>query len=477
MKKIKKLAMLIAGLWCCMTANAHDFEVDGIYYNILTTAKVEITFKGSSYYEYDNEYTGKVEIPESVTYNGKTYSVEGIVEDAFAGCTGLTSITIPNSVASIGYKAFHNCKNLTSIVIPNSVTSIGDYAFFLCTGLASITIPNSVTSIGSSAFSDCTGLTSITIPNSVTSIGNSAFLGCTGLASITIPNSVTSIGEEAFRYCTELASITIPNSVTSIGSSAFYRCTGLTSITIPNSVTSIGNSAFLGCTGLTSITIPEGVTRIGYDTFDGCKGLKTVINLSSLDISAGSSDHGYVAYYADKVITADRQIGDFFFYNTELARYVGNKSELALPEDCNGEKYMIGGSAFRDNTNLTSVFITASVTGIEENAFNGCRNLASLTMASPVPPASVYENSFGTINYIYTTLYVPEGSLAAYQTADVWKYFLKIKEYDPTGIEDVVLDTESSNLPVYNLQGVRMKDMDNLPSGIYIQGGKKFIVK
>ena len=177
------------------------------------------------------------------------------------------------------------------------------------------------------------------------------------------------------------------------------------------------------------------------------------------------------------MVNVDGQIGDLFFYNTELARYVGNKSELALPEDYNGEKYMIGPSAFRDNTHLTSVFIPASVTGIEENAFNGCRNLASLTMASPVPPASVYENSFSTINYIYTTLYVPEGSLAAYQTADVWKCFMKIKEYDPTGIEYVVLDTESSNLPIYNLQGVRMKDMDNLPSGIYIQGGKKFVVK
>ena len=177
------------------------------------------------------------------------------------------------------------------------------------------------------------------------------------------------------------------------------------------------------------------------------------------------------------MITANGQIGDFFFYNTALIAYVGDQSELALPEDYNGKKYMIGPSAFRDNTNLTSVFIPASVTGIEENAFDGCGNLASLTMASLVPPASVYENSFGTINYIYTTLYVPEGSLAAYQTANVWKYFMKIKEYDPTGIEDVVLDTESSNLPIYNLQGVRMKDVDNLPSGIYIQGGKKFVVK
>jgi hypothetical protein len=177
------------------------------------------------------------------------------------------------------------------------------------------------------------------------------------------------------------------------------------------------------------------------------------------------------------VMTFDGQIGDFIFGGAKLVGYVGNQSELALPEDYNGETYMIRNGAFRDNKNLTSVFIPASVTGIEENAFNGCGNLASLTMASPVPPTSVYETSFGTINYIYTTLYVPEGSLAAYQTADVWKYFMKIKEYDPTGIEDVVLDTESSNLPVYNLQGVRMKDADNLTSGIYIQGGKKFIVK
>ena len=234
---------------------------------------------------------------------------------------------------------------------------------------------------------------------------------------------------------------------------------------------------YRNCTGLTSITIPNSMTSIEQYAFMDCIGLKTVINCSSLDISAGSSDHGNVAYYADKVVNVDGQIGDFFFYKTALTGYVGNQSELALPEDYNDEKYMMGNSAFRDNTNLTSVFIPASVTGIEENAFDGCGNLTSLTMASLVAPASVYENSFGTINYIYTTLYVPEGSLVAYQTANVWKYFMKIKEYDSTGIEDVVFDTEPSNLPIYNLQGVRMKDVDNLPSGILIQGGKKFVVK
>ncbi len=108
MKQFTKLALVIAGLWCCMAVNAHDFEVDGIYYNLFTSTEVEVTFKGSNNTSYD-EYAGKVEIPESVTYNGKTYSVTSIGEEAFSGCTGLTSITIPNSVTSIGDQAFSGC--------------------------------------------------------------------------------------------------------------------------------------------------------------------------------------------------------------------------------------------------------------------------------------------------------------------------------------------------------------------------------
>ena len=171
--------------------------------------------------------------------------------------TSVTSITIPNSVTSIGLQAFYNCTSLTSITIPNSVTSIGTWAFAFCTSLTSITIPNSVTSIGEYAFSNCRGLASITIPNSVTSIGTWAFAYCTSLTSITIPNSVTSIEEYAFNNCSGLSTLTIPNSVTSIGNGAFSGCTGLTSINIPNSVTSIGGYAFEGCTSLTSITMPD----------------------------------------------------------------------------------------------------------------------------------------------------------------------------------------------------------------------------
>ena len=121
--------------------------------------------------------------------------------------------------------------------------------------MTSITIPDSITSIGSTTFYDCTSLTSITIPDSVTSIGNWAFSYCSSLTSITIPDSVTSIGESAFRGCTSLTSITIPDSITSIGDSAFRGCTSLTSITIPDSVTSIGESVFSDCESLKAISL------------------------------------------------------------------------------------------------------------------------------------------------------------------------------------------------------------------------------
>ena len=187
------------------------------------------------------------------SYNG------GIATKQYYNSSSYETYYIPSSLkevtitggTTISYGAFDNCSSLTSITIPNSVTSIGSYAFDNCSSLTSITIPNNVTSIGSYAFYNCRSLTSITIPNNVTSIGSSAFYNCRSLTSITIPNSVTSIGNGAFSGCISLTSITIPDSVTSIGSSAFDDCISLTSITIPDSVTSIGAYAFLACRSLT----------------------------------------------------------------------------------------------------------------------------------------------------------------------------------------------------------------------------------
>jgi hypothetical protein len=195
---------------------------------------------------------------------------------------GLTSVTIPNSVTSIGNYAFYYCNALTSVTIPNSVTSIGDFAFSICPGLTSpvynahvfakmptsysgaYTIPDGIESIAGSAFSGCSGLTSVTIPNSVTSIGNSAFEGCTGLTS-----PVYNAHVFAFMPTSYSGAYTIPDGIESIAGSAFSRCTGLTSITIPNSVTKIGEYAFSGCSGLTSVTCEATTPPVcGYGAFE-----------------------------------------------------------------------------------------------------------------------------------------------------------------------------------------------------------------
>ena len=233
--------------------------------------------------------------------------VTSIGDYAFYGCSGLTSITVPDSVTSIGRDAFRGsrlsqviitvsdlsawCTNSISsilgtlgfsdlhlsidggeikeFVIPDDVTSIGASAFYGCGGLTSVTIPSTVTNIGSSAFKWCSGLTSVTIPDGVTSIGPSTFSGCNGLTSVTMPSRLVLASVFTNSY-TKIDSVTIPYGSTNIVAGAFKGCSALTSVTIPDTVTSIGDEAFYNCSSLQSLSIPASVTSYGVNCFEGC---------------------------------------------------------------------------------------------------------------------------------------------------------------------------------------------------------------
>ena len=279
------LHIFLTMLLCFAGTKTYGFAVENddgvtIYYKYINGGtELEVTSGG---------YSGVVNIPSQVTYQGETMSVTSIGEGAFEGCTGLTSVSIPNSVASIGYGAFHGCSGLTSIVVKSGNTCydsrdncnaiIETATGTLIFGCQTTIIPNSVTSIGDYAFHGCTGLTSMTIPNSVTFIGEYAFSRCSGLTSITIGSNVRTIGKRAFYYCSGLTSVAIPNSMASIGDGAFRHCSGLTSVTISNSVASIGYGAFGNCTSLTSVTIGNSVTSIGEEAFEDCNKLLTIIS-------------------------------------------------------------------------------------------------------------------------------------------------------------------------------------------------------
>ena len=368
MNKLTKLSRAIVAIAMMLAVSlpslAHDFEVDGIYYEITdeTSKTVEVTYRGSSYYSYQ-EYGGSVVIPDSVSYNGTTYSVTSIKGYAFNGCSGLTSVTIGNSVTSIGGYAFYDCSRLTSVTIPNSVTTIDAFAFSRCSGLTSVTIPNLVTYIGSYAFSSCSSLTEVTFnAKNCTAMESSnapVFDGCTKLTKLTIGDNVKTIPAYAFKDCTGLTSVSIPNSVTTIDSSAFSSCSSLTEVTFnAENCTAMGSSnapVFDGCFKLTKLTIGDKVKTIPVYTFKGCTSLAEVTFNAENCTKIGDSSY------------------PVFSACTKLTKLTIGDNVKTIPA-----------YAFKDCTSLTSVSIPNSVTTIGNSAFYGCTGLTSVTIPNSV---------------------------------------------------------------------------------------------
>ncbi len=193
---------------------------------------------------------------------------------SFSECSNLVEVVIPDSVKRIGNGAFSG-SGITTITLPKGIRSIGKRMFSYCGSLNDLIIPDTVIAIGANAFEGC-AISNITIPDSVTSIGECAFYHCQNLTSITVPDSVTKIERAAFGECSELKRIPYLGHITSIEEKVFEDCTSLKTVTIPDNITSIGKEAFARCTELSRVIIPESVTNIDSHVFDDCNKLAAI---------------------------------------------------------------------------------------------------------------------------------------------------------------------------------------------------------
>ncbi|GHV64035.1 hypothetical protein FACS1894199_01340 [Bacteroidia bacterium] len=353
-----------------------------------------------------------ISIPDSITSIGK---------GAFSGCKSLTNIIIPNSVTSIGEHTFSGCKSLKNVIIPDSITSIDDDTFMACETLTNIVLPDVVTSIGDSAFFNCASLSEITIPDGVKSIANAAFSGCNSLTNITLPNSVTNIGEKVFERCGSLKNVTLPNNA-EINAQIFYACPHLDAVfsadkatlfcgpqnwnsakpySIPDGVTKIMRRAFVSFSFLAKIfaqivykqkisncrlpenvIIPDSFTEISAGAFENSWKLKNITIPSSV-INIGE-DAFHNCKSLKKIIIPNSVI------NIGERAFSGCKSlkKVVIPNSVTN----IGDEAFSKCKSVKSIIIPSSVTSIGVDAFSECKSLASITIPDSI--TSIGEGAF-----------------------------------------------------------------------------------
>lgn len=346
------------------------------------------------------------------------FTVVGIADGAFAGCTQLQSVTLPDSedFTSIGQYAFAECTSLKEIKIPSAVTEIATGAFAFCSALEKITMGDNVTSIGDEAFRECTALTDITLPESLTEMGSYSFYMCTSMTGINIPEGLTALGSYDFMGCIALESFHIPATLLSIGEAPFLGCSGLAELTVdedhpnytmkdgvlfskdetilyyypphrtdaayavPEGVVDIYDGAFFQCTALEAVYLPGTLTTIGSSAFEYCTSLQTVtIPKSVTQIMNGS--------FADcSALTG--------------VTFEGAEDE----DDGDGDGLVIGDQAFFVCESLMEVVLPKRVTAIGDNAFGVTEIIDASGNAVPAAVEGFMLRGFGAAeDYIKTS--------------------------------------------------------------------------
>lgn len=418
-RDIRSLLVSILSLLSVGSAMAYSFEEGGIYYDVSGTSAT-VTYLSSDAEQNFEAYKGDIVIPRTIAHDGNEYTVEYIGEYAFAGCSELTSISLPDGLKLIKKYAFDGCSELKAISVPGSVLNIGGFAFKGCTALEDVRFEDGTEELGlednspkhgyrvgllfdcpvktfylgrnlvptgfsetESPFMSWSGahayLTSVTIGNRVEYIGNYLFRYCRGLSSVTfVEGSVLkSIGDSAFEGEIKISGgvsedrrpvfteFEIPATVEKIGRRAFCGCKNLAEITIPDNVTDIGDNAFKDCIGLSSLHIGDGMKNIGENAFDGCTSLETVTLGEGLKEIVSACFIRCSNLKSVNIPKSVETIGNSAFYGCSSLPSVNIPDGVAT----------IGSSAFRGCSSLSSISIPSSVTSIGSDAFYECTGL------------------------------------------------------------------------------------------------------
>lgn len=409
----RNLLGIIIGIISFGFANAQEFVVDGLrYYSI---SKSEASFVGIDDTTLFANETSLV-IPNSVKPDIKTISIVSIRDNALSGFDQFEEITLPSNLTSIGDSAFKNCTKLKTISFPSVLSYIGSGAFKGCSGLEKFDLSStSISQIKTETFYGCSSLDSLFIPKKISYLYDSAFAYC-GIRYLELEYCYRTIYSGVFAGCKNLETVVFPENTPSLGDGTFADCSGLKRFHIPESVSTITAGLFKNCSSLDSLEIHSKVYTIRTDAFDGCENLKTIFNKSSLNLVIGATTNGKVAYYAEKIISADFVIDGIGYklisVNGESkaevcdggSEFVG---DIVIPDSVtfNGKTYdvySIGSDAFANATKLVSVKLPNTVkvinTGAFKNssleeidlgeslkniyayAFQGCKNLTSITL-------------------------------------------------------------------------------------------------
>lgn len=458
MKRILQiLGMVSMALMSFLPASSYDFEVDGIYYNILSAADLTCEVTSSP-----DKYTGTVKVPSTVGYKSKDLTVTAIGEKAFEDCSDLIIVEIPESVTTIGPYAFHS-SSIKTLDTPNSVQKIGSYAFAYCKNITYFDWPDRCTEIANNTFEGCTNLSDVKLPSMLKEIYSYAFMGC-GISNIELPDFLSYIEWNAFQDCTSLSSIKIGPMVKTIYHDTFSGCSSLSSIEGGSNVEYIYKWAFLNCISLKSISLPQ-VRVIENEVFKNCT------ELMEIGIAANCNS------YSDALINCPNFHKLIVYPSTKSYQNIDEEVEKTWHEWINNIDITELDLRARCFSNVKVkhsgiYYYSLEIDSLETLRLSNGQNLSwdrwnfnmqkcdrlKQIFCDEIPPTG---GNFTNSQYINTIVYVPDKAYETYTQTEPWKYFWNLKRMSEySGTHDITMTEDPSRTIInrYDLNGRVVSD-------------------